>query len=90
MAASAPTFVTTDGGVDMQESHNLDILPHLHDVDSMDKSFPMLEAPPAGVNIEDWEPDEGERERSTGKCSSHGELPGGMIHERLSAALAAW
>ena len=64
--------MTIDGDVDMQEPRYLDILPHLHDVDAMDQLLPVLEAPPAGANIEDWEPVEGQRERSTGKCSAHG------------------
>ena len=51
-----PTFVTTDGDIDMQEPHNLDALPHLHDFDAMGKLVSVLEAPPAGVDIEDWEP----------------------------------
>jgi hypothetical protein len=66
--------VATDGDIDMQEPHNLDILPHLHDADAMDQLFRVLEAPPAGVNIEDLEPAEpmhgawgDELERSTGK-----------------------
>ena len=67
-----PTLVTTDGDVDMHEPHNLDIVPHLHDVDAMDKLFPVLEAPPAGVNIEDSEPVEGEQKRSIRKCSARG------------------
>ena len=74
-----PTFVTTDGDIDMQEPHNLDILPHLHDADAMDKLFPVLEAPPAGVNIEDWETAEpmhgawgDEQEKSIGRCTARG------------------
>ena len=90
--------MTVAGDVDMQVPHNLDVLPHLHDADAIDKLLPVLEAPPAGVNIEDWDPVEGERERLTGKCSSHGTLPGAGTRERhvrenmwrLDVPLAAW
>ena len=76
-------MVTTDGDVDMQEPHRLGF-------DAMDKLFPVLEAPPADVNIEHWEPVEGEQKRSTGKCSVHGELQRAGNLERLRAALATW
>ena len=51
-----PIFVTADGTVDNQEAHDLNVLPHMYAQDEMDRLFPVLDAPPPGPNIEDWQP----------------------------------
>ena len=54
-AGYLPTFSTeADDPFAHIEAHNPDILPHHHDEQEMKRLFPILEAPPAAVNVEDW------------------------------------
>ena len=48
-----PTFVTAEGGVDMQEAHDPGVLPHAYEQQERDRLCPILDVPPAGPNIED-------------------------------------
>ena len=47
--AHLPTFSAEEG-----EAHDMNVLPHLHSDEDMAKLFPILDAPPAAVNVEDW------------------------------------
>ena len=38
------------------EIHDVSMLPHLHSEEDMRRLFRVLEAPPAAINVEDWEP----------------------------------
>ena len=49
--AYLPTFEVRDA-----ERHNIDMLPHLHGADDVERFFPVLQAPPVADNVEDWEP----------------------------------
>jgi hypothetical protein len=40
------------------EAHNIDVLPHLHCEDDLERLFPLLRASPLGENVEDWQPSE--------------------------------
>ena len=62
--------MTAGGEVDIREAHKLDALPQFHDTDVVDRMLPVLEAPPAGVNIEDWEPIEFDWTRDEGASAS--------------------
>ena len=35
------------------EAHNIDLLPHLHAEDDLERFFPLLRASPAGENVEE-------------------------------------
>ena len=56
-AGCLPTFSTDcddcDPFADI-EAHNPELLPHHHDELEVKRLFPILEAPPAAVNVEDW------------------------------------
>ena len=50
-----PTFSTEeDNPFAHIEPHNPELLPHHHDEQEMKRLFPILEAPPAAANVEDW------------------------------------
>lgn len=52
-----PAFVMMKNGtVTNQRPHDPDILPHLYGQIVMDELFPILSAPPARENTEDWTP----------------------------------
>ena len=44
-------------GVREAEAHDIAVLPHMHGLRELARLFPILEAPPPGDNVEDWEPD---------------------------------
>ena len=49
-----PTFSTDCDPFADIEAHNPELLPHHHDEQEMKSLFPILEALPAAVNVEDW------------------------------------
>ena len=36
--------------------HDPEVFPHMHESRELEKLFPLLETPPPGDNVEDWEP----------------------------------
>ena len=36
--------------------HDVEVLPHLHSEDDVERLFPKIGAPEPGLNVEDWEP----------------------------------
>ena len=43
-------------GVCEAEAHDLDALPHTYGLRELARLLPILEAPPPGDNVADWEP----------------------------------
>ena len=48
-------YVCTFGVRDAKQ-HDLDVLPHMYGLREPARLLPILEAPPPGDNVEDWEP----------------------------------
>ena len=53
-AGYLPTFSTESDPFTDIEAHDLEMLPHFHSEQEMKRLFPILKAPPAAVNVEDW------------------------------------
>ena len=53
--SAAAVFTTDEGEVDHQIPHDVNILPHLHSLEEMNKLFPILSAPEPAPNNDDWE-----------------------------------
>ena len=53
-----PTLITLQAEVDVQEAHDLEILPHLYEQRAMDRIFPSLDAPLAGPSVDNWDYDD--------------------------------
>jgi hypothetical protein len=49
------------------------VLPHMHGLRELARLFPILEAPPPGDNVEDWEPDASDDLED--ELEVHGTLP---------------
>ena len=48
-----PTYITEE---DSEIAHDINTLPHMYGKSEMNRLFKVLGAPPAGANVEDWEP----------------------------------
>ena len=84
--AYLPTFITED--YDQEPKHDADTLPHLHSKSEMNRLFKVLSAPPAGVNVEDWEARE---DLDSGEMFDkvHGKIPQLVEQHSLRGALAS-
>ena len=88
----------SDGTIDHQQPHDINILPHFHSRDEMDKLFPVLHAPPPMENAEDWQPGEIDGQDAAGtECGYFACVPGrvrggnsvGMLEDRMDGRSSA-
>ena len=74
------------------EAHNIELLPHLHAEDDLERFFPLLRASPPGENVEDWQPSEECQGHADGRSGKTSEFMAGVRGVRMlpESAVVQW